>query len=191
VPLEFWNTVFSGFTLAVVAAAAVAAIVQLRHLRASNQLSALLAVLQTWQDGKFQEWMEFVRNDLPERVKDPTFLEGLRDPMGERGDHPELRVCDWFEQVGSYMKQGLLDERLFLDLISGNAVRYWTRLWPVIRILRERMGPALYENFEYLAVRSSLWNKKFPNGLYPRGMPRFAELEAMVDTGSRATTSKP
>ncbi|HLJ85066.1 MAG TPA: DUF4760 domain-containing protein [Candidatus Eremiobacteraceae bacterium] len=188
--IEAWNTLLSGSTFAVVAAAAIAAIVQLRHLRASNQLNALLTVLETWQDSQFQECMKFVRDDLQEKVKDPTFLESLRDASGERGAHPELLVCDWFEQVGSYMKHGLLDERLFLDLISGTAVRYWRKLAPVTSQLRARRGAAVYENFEYLAVRGRIWNKKFPDGTYPRGTPRFAELEAM-DAGTPGVASKP
>ena len=189
-PLEFWNTVFSGFTLAVVAAAAIAAIVQLRHLRASNQLSALLTVLETWQDSEFQELMKFVRTELQEKIKDPAFLESLRDTTRARSDEPDRRVCDWFEQVGSYVKNGLLDERLFLDLVSGTSVRYWRWLWPVISALRERGGPGVYENFEFLAARGRLWAKKYPNGVYPRNTPRFAELEAM-DAGTPVATSKP
>ena len=98
------NTLFAALTLVVVAAAAAAAVIQLRHLRASNQLSGLLTVLETWQNAQFQEWMEFVRDELPIRVTEPAFIESLRKVPVNRRVHPELHVCDWYEQVGSYMK---------------------------------------------------------------------------------------
>jgi hypothetical protein len=178
VDLVALNTIFAALTLVVVAAAAVAALIQLRHLRASNQLNGLLTVLETWQNAQFQEWMEFVRDELPAKLTDPVFMDGLRARPINRRTHPEMHVCDWYEQVGSYMKNGLLDERSFLDIISANANEYWTSLWPVIAILRERRGPSAYENFEYLAARGRLWNKKFPDGDYPRGTPRIAEMDA-------------
>jgi hypothetical protein len=75
------------------------------------------------------------------------------------------------------MKNGLLEERSFLDIISSNANEYWALLWPVIAVLRERRGPSVYENFEYLAARGRLWNKKFPRGAYPSGTPRIADMD--------------
>jgi hypothetical protein len=189
VDLVALNTIFAALTLVVVAAAAVAALIQLRHLRASNQLNGLLTVLETWQNAQFQEWMEFVRDELPARITEPAFIHSLRKRPINRRVHPELHVCDWYEQVGSYMKNGLLDERSFLDIISANANEYWDSLWPVIAILRERRGPSAYENFEYLAVRGRLWNKKFPDGDYPRGTPRIAEMGPR-DAGPRAAPSE-
>jgi hypothetical protein len=188
-PVEL-NTIFAALTLLVVAAAAVAALIQLRHLRASNQLNGLLTVLETWQNAQFQEWMEFVRDELPGKIKDPTFLDGLRTRPINRRVHPEMHVCDWYEQVGSYMKNGLLEERSFLDIISANADEHWVLLWPVIAILRERAGPSAYENFEYLAARGRLWQKKYPLGYYPRGTPRIAELEYR-DAGPSVPASNP
>jgi len=47
--LEALNTTFAGAAFAVIGATAIAAIVQLRHLRASNQINALLTILQDWQ----------------------------------------------------------------------------------------------------------------------------------------------
>jgi hypothetical protein len=182
------NTIFAALTLVVVAAAAVAALIQLRHLRASNQLNGLLTVLETWQNAQFQEWMEFVRDELPAKRTDPAFMDGLRTLPINRRVHPEMHVCDWYEQVGSYMKNGLLEERSFLDIISSNANEYWALLWPVIAILRERRGPSVYENFEYLAARGRLWNKKFPRGAYPSETPRIGDIDDR-DAGPSAPAS--
>jgi hypothetical protein len=84
----------------------------------------------------------------------------------------------------------LLEERSFLDIISANADEHWVLLWPVIAILRERAGPSAYENFEYLAARGRLWQKKYPLGNYPHGTPRIAEVEN-IDTGPSAPASNP
>ena len=42
--------------------------------------------------------------------------------------------------------------------------------------MRRTRGDALYENFEYLAVRGVLFDRAHPHGCYPRGTPRIAEL---------------
>lgn len=175
--VEVLSTIFAGLTFVVIGATAIAAIVQLRHLRASNQLSALLTLLKSWQDPQFHGWMDFVINDLVEKMKDPVFVASLEAIPPERRIHPELHICDFYEQVGSYMKYGLLDEKSFLD-VGWRVTRSWSLLWPVIEIMRRsRKTPALYENFEYLAARGRLWEKRHPGGNYPKGTPRMREID--------------
>jgi hypothetical protein len=176
-PLETVSIALSAATLIVVGAAAIAAIVQLRHLRASNQLSALLGILDQWNQPHLQAAYAHLIRDLPAKLADEEYLRRLRAPGSrDRANYPELLICDLWEQVGTYTKHGLIDERILLDIISGQVVNAWQLTWPVTKILRERSA-ADGENFEYLAVRSLLWSRRFADGLYPRGMPRMAELQ--------------
>ncbi len=174
---EVMNLVLSTVTLVVVAAAAVAAIVQLRHLRASNQLNALLAILDQWSQPTVRAaYVEFSRR-MPEKLADPEYVAALRAPGSlDRGTYPEFLVFDLWEQVGTYAKHGLIDESILLDITSSQVSNAWKLAAPVVAIVRATHGPSSFENFEYLAVRSDLWTKRYPNGTYPAGLPRMPQL---------------
>jgi hypothetical protein len=175
--LEVWNTIFAGATFAVIAATAIAALVQLRHLRAGNQLNALLTLLEMWGTPDMQGHIRYVRTALQEKVKDPVFLGKYEDSGLSRADNPELLVADFWEQIGTFVKYELIDERSWLDIASSQILHAWEDLERPITVMRLRGGPSVYENFEYIAVRSSLWVRRHPKGTYPAGTPRMASLE--------------
>jgi hypothetical protein len=174
---ETLNLVMSAATLIVVAAAAVAAIVQLRHLRQSNQISALLEILNQWNQPALQQaYVEFSR--IAAKVKDPEYVKLLQAPGSpDRGSHPEFLICDFWEQVGTYAKHELLDERILLDIVSAQVANAYRLATPAVAIIRQEHGSSSFENFEYLAVRATLWSRRYPDGTYPTGLPRMAELE--------------
>jgi hypothetical protein len=174
---EVLNAIFSGLTLVVFIVTAVAAIVQLRHLRSNTSLQGLTMVLQDWQKPEMQAWIRYVRLELPEKLKDPTFCDEFRRRL-DRVHHPELHVCDYWEQCGTYIKYGMIDRLTFLDSSCATIVRLWESIYPAIVIMRERGGPSVYENFEYLAVLSKQWIDAHPNGAYPANMPRWDKLNA-------------
>jgi hypothetical protein len=177
-PLEVINTIFAGATFVVIAATAIAAVVQLRHLRASNQLSALVTILQDWQKPQMQGWVRFVREEMPNRLRDPEYLGSLGDKSADRDLHPWLHLCDYYEQLGAYIKFGLVDRRSFLDLGGANVVDFYRTVRPAIERARVLRGSdAAFENFEYLAVLGLEWSKRHPQGTYPARVPRFSELE--------------
>lgn len=174
---ETLNLVMSAATLIVVAAAAVAAIVQLRHLRQSNQISALLEILNQWNQPALQQaYFEFSR--LSKKLEDPDYVKLLQAPGSpDRRSHPEFLIGDFWEQVGTYAKHELLDERILLDIVSAQVANAYRLAKPAITIIREKHGSSAFENFEYLAVRATLWSRRYPNGTYPNGLPRMAQLE--------------
>jgi hypothetical protein len=173
---ETMNVALSAATLIVVAAAAIAAVVQLKHLRASNQLTALLAIMNQWNSPTVQEALNALRR-VPEKLKDPDYVAVLkRGAM--RAEHPEFLALDLWEQIATFSKHGLIDERVLLDISSSQVLVAWRSVQPAIPLIRERGGPSAFENFEYLAVRARLWEKRHPDGTYPSGMPRMSELES-------------
>jgi hypothetical protein len=173
---EILNAIFSGLTLVVFIVTAIAAVVQLRHLRSNTSLQGLTMVLQDWQKPEMQAWISYVRLELPEKLKDPAFREEYRRSGRDRARHPELNVCDYWEQCGTYIKYGMIDRLTFLDSSCTTIVRLWQCVYPAIVILRERGGPSVYENFEFLAVLSQQWIDAHPNGAYPANMPRWEQL---------------
>jgi len=178
VSVEWIGIMLSAATLLVIGATAVAAVVQLRHLRASNQLSALLEILDQWNTPALREAYARFYSDLPAKLSDPDFRADYASKGSiDRSAHPEMLVFDLWEQVGTYAKHGLIDERILLDIISSQVLNAWRRAAPALEIARKANGPATAENFEYLAVKAARWNTKYSDGTYPRGYPRMAELE--------------
>src|SRR5215472_3008813 len=97
--LELWSTIFAGATFVVIAATAVAALVQLRHMRAGNQLNALLTLMEMWETPEMQGHIRYAHTTLQEKIKDPAFLTEFGSPGLSRADHPELLVADFWEQI--------------------------------------------------------------------------------------------
>jgi hypothetical protein len=157
-------------TFVVIAASAIAALVQLRHLRQSNQLSGLLSVLELFQQPRVHELIDFMRHELPEKMENPDFRAGLERSPIDRREHPELHLCDLYDQIGSYVRTGLVDESLFLQASWFNIVLNWTILEPVVTICR-RTRPNLFENFEFLAGRAVSLRQRHPHGIYASAPP--------------------
>ena len=184
--LESLNTAAAFSTLVVIGVAAFAAIVQLRHLRTSNQLSGLLTILHYSQDPEEHERRSFVLNDLEDRLKDPEFRRSLMQHPVDQRIHVELKVCDFFEQIGNYVKCGLIDESTYLDTACDFVDTMWVKLEPVIAIMRRTRDETVYDNFEYLTARSRLWIARYPGGTYPKNTDRLPIRDHWLATDSVA-----
>lgn len=170
------SIILSVATLVVVGAASVAAIIQLRHLRTSNQLNALLEIMNQWNLPTVQSALAELRT-VPEKMNDPKYVAALNAPGSvDRASHPEFLALDLWEQIGTYCKYRLVDETILLDITAAQVADAWTCAEPVIRLLRARAGPATLENFEYLVVRSKLWSRKHATGAYPARLPRVTDI---------------
>jgi len=172
--LEALSTAAAVGTFLVIAATAIAALIQLRHLRVSNQLQGLLAILSLPFEPVLQESFEFVSHDLEDRLRDPAFRHELEKPTVDRKIHKEMRVLDYYERLGSIVKNGLMPEELYFD--NSTPEQYWKLLSQVIAIRRRTRGHVVYDNFEYLVSRSRAYDRRHPDGNYPRGEGRV-EIE--------------
>jgi hypothetical protein len=186
---EYITAISALGTFFVIAVSAAAGVRQLQHIRASNQLAGIMRYTEWWESPHIQDAIKYIRDDLPGRLRDPAYRSELLNPVVSRAGHPELVVCDWAEQAGSYVKYGLLDEAQFLDLGSAFVRTMWERLEPVVAMRRIAAGPAMFENFEYLAARAQQFTAKRPNGNYPRNCPRLLtqrRAQELVDAANSA-----
>lgn len=170
--LEFWNTIGTWATFLVIAGTCATAVIQLRHVRTANQLGGLLTTFGILQDPQLRELINFVRHDLQERLKDESFRASVLQTPVDRAAHPELYLIDIYNHIGSFVRNGLIDERIYLQTEWYNVNLYWKLLSPIIEI-RRNYDPHLFENFEYLAARAAAWKKSHPQGNYPAGEPRM------------------
>lgn len=169
---ELWNTVAAWGTFLVIAGTCVTAIIQLRHLRTANQLGGLLTTFGILQDPSLRELINFVRHDLQERLEDESFRASLLQTPVDRAAHPELYLIDIYNHIGSFVRNELIDERIYLQTEWYNVNLYWKLLSGVIEIRRD-YDPHLFENFEYLATRALAWKQGHPQGDYPPGERRM------------------
>ena len=171
--VEILDAIASIGTFVVITVTAIAALIQLRHMRSANQLAGLLQTVNTWESASFQEKKRWVKDVLPAKLKENKFMHELRSSSTlDRLEHPELAVCDLWEQTGCYVKHGIISEEPFLDLCAAQVAGDWNMLVPVVGLRREAFGDAAYENFEYLAARAFAYQKHNPTN-YPSHTPRL------------------
>lgn len=181
--LELINAVASLLTVCIIAATAIAAMAQLRHLRAGNQISAMLSIGEELSAERFVAAGQLVRRRLPDLVDDPEYrsYNAARDAGGypkNNADFEELRtalntICNAFEELGILVKNGIVDAGLFLDRYSWVIHGWWSLTEKSVADAREATGQvAVWENFEYLAVMARDWMRTHPS-TFPKGMARM------------------
>ena len=184
-----WEALTAISTLAtflVIGATAAAALVQLHHLRAANQLNALLTVLKFPYEPIQREARKFLTDELPDRLREAHFRKQLEVGEINRDTHKELIVCDYYERIGSFIKNGLLAADLYLDQSSPELT--WRALEPAISIARRKRGATVYENFEYLIALSREWDRRHPSGNYPKSIGRLDLIDPWFDIDCRELT---
>ena len=173
--LEALNTAGVLLTAVIIATTAIAAVIQLRHIRASNELTAFSEAMELWYAPSVQEGFRFIQHDLEEKMKDPAFRNDL-DSAGvvDHTRHPELSPVDFFDNIGVMVSLGLLREEVILHPASQLVENLWERLSPTIAIMRRKRGRQLYVSFEYLAARARVWQDRYPEGFQVKGWERLA-----------------
>lgn len=189
-PLELVNTLATVATTIIILATAIAALVQLRHLRAQNQISAQLALRQVLLDRDFLQAVGRARQEVPVLMDEPAFRRyvagyhlGLADD-DERYDslyEEILLVGRNLENIGNMIRNGLTDERIFLEQYATLVIIAWDATEPLLRIRRAATrSDAPWEDFEYLTVLARRWTAE-RGSAYPKGvgriLPPFDELE--------------
>lgn len=187
--IELLSVAISALTFLVIAVTAAAATVQLRHMRANNDLSALMTLLDDWKSDDVQRWFRFVMIELPEKLKEFGFLDDLRGNAVDRTVHPELNMCDFWEQIGTYVRFGLINREALLSIAGYTVKNIYDSVQPCIEAIRQTEGDSLYENFELLAALGALYQHRYPDGRYPKDVPRYAALPMAVREPLRAAAT--
>ena len=131
---------------------------QLDHLRRATQLEGVMAFVEKLDDGAYIEAERFVRAELADKMRDESFREELAQGFGARD--PVVQqvyvVLKHWEQLGTYVKNGLLDAELIYDLVSPTPTRLWELLRDAVDVSRKRT-PTAWRNFERLAQDNRRW----------------------------------
>ena len=187
--LELWSVIASVGTFVVITATAVAAVLQLGHMRAANKVTYIQAFFHEFEGPELREGFEFVRKYLAARLEDPVFRNELRSGFPDRATHPEIAICNFFDQWGLYYRDGVIDGESFMRVNAQVIANYWGRLEPVVALIATMTGGVnrAFEQFEFLTVRARKWLARHPDGNYPSGAERIpvADRWAEEDAGQR------
>lgn len=170
-------------TFVVIAASAIAALLQLRHLRGSNQIVALTECREKMESAEFRRAQRFVSYELPQRLADPQECLLIAQSQSQfEGEYQDIdTVANFFENLGSFVKNRIIDQQIACDLLSYVVMRNWNALLPVTTYVRADLNePAMWENFEYLAMLSEQYMARHPSA-YPPGAPRMPEDRSFID----------
>ena len=182
--LESLNTIGTLATVAIVAATALAALIQLRHLRAGNQINAMLTIGEKFQSEEFAQALELASADLEALMEEPAFRDyniaiATGSPTGNVPAHyvatrrAALLVGNTYEELGILIKNAIVDRDLFLDRYCGVAIRTWKRLEHFLAFIRElQEDQGIWETFEMVVVLSERYLHDHPT-TYPSGLPRI------------------
>jgi len=131
---------------------------QLNHLRRSTQLQGAMNIFKEMDDKAFREAVRFVVHDLKGQMSDPVFREALAFPeAADDSVHKENIVLRFFERVGAYIKEGLLDGDLVYTVVPTVIISTWENLSEVTSIQRASISQLKAENFEYLYEGAKAW----------------------------------
>ena len=173
-------------TFVVIAATALAALIQLRHLRAANDMATSNMFIQEYEGPDLREAFSFVRTQLAQRLKDPAFRQEIRNRQLDRTKHPEIAVCNLFDQWGGYYRHGAINRTQFMRHNAGVVTAFWKILEPVIALAAANDGAnTAFEQFEYMAVIAKDWLASHPQGDYPKGMRRMPLSDPWRDEDTR------
>jgi hypothetical protein len=176
--LELLSTLAAVGTFVVIAATAYAGIVQLRHLRSSNQISAITGIQGVIESPEFEAARRFIQSDLPRLMKEPRFAARIGRVLDSELSGLTT-IINVFESLGVFCKYSIIDREVACDLLSGPILSSWTALVPFIAIRRRILdAPAFAENFEYLAMLCEDFEARHPDGAYPRGARRMRVEES-------------
>jgi hypothetical protein len=146
----------SVFTGLVIAATAIAAVIQLRHMRGGNQILALTECREALESPEFREAQNFVSRVLPERLRDISKARKVFTMNPFVGDYQAIAtVGKFFENMGLFVRRGIIDEGIACDSWSFVILRDWQALAPVIEVIRRKTSPTAYVYFEYLAAAAA------------------------------------
>jgi hypothetical protein len=134
---------------------------QLNHLRRSTQLEGAMRIFDDMDKPEFREAVRFVVHDLRNHMQDPAFRDAVGFPEAASDSvHKENIVLRFFERVGAYVREGLLDGSLIYTVVPTTILSTWESLVDVVALQRKTTSQLKAENFEFLYQGTVNWSKE-------------------------------
>ena len=135
-------------------------LVQLEHSRKSNDLLGAMSIFAKFEDPRFVDAYHFVINGLDRRLQDETYRRELTEFGSSDERHKELVVLRTMENVGGYVRYGLIDGDIIYDCNYPEIVGCWEGLHDVVAAHRRAFGTNFWTNYEFLYNEAKAWSRK-------------------------------
>lgn len=139
--------------LIVIAVGAYLAYQQINRLRRQQEAELVQQIFATLNAQDFSEALEFVYNDLPNRLSDAAYVRDIVEGKATASSHREFKVMHFFNGLGLLVHAKMVAEDPIVLIVSSPCVRAWDHVAPVVELLRRRF-PHAYTPFEALVARS-------------------------------------
>lgn len=180
--LELLTALASLTTAIVIGASAIAALVQLQHMRASNQITGFLTLRTMLDDVAHQRAITLIHRE-GDISQDKDYRAFVADNAARKPTHGQERyenlrlaillIANAFDVIGTLVRNGVVDDRLFFEQYCGPIEGLWQRLQGYIVLERAvHQDDGIWEDFEYLAARSRRFALAHPSS-YPKDLPRL------------------
>ena len=130
---------------------------ELEHVRRSNDLAGAISIFNRLESPRFVDAYHFVIKDLKNQLNDDRYRAKLTDFGVSDAAHKELIVLRTMENIGGYIRYGLMDGRIIFDCLYPEIVGCWEHLTDVVSVHRASFGTNFWENYEYLYDRAKRW----------------------------------
>jgi hypothetical protein len=136
----------------IIAVSATCALRQVNQLCRATQLDGTMRVFAEFTDPGLIAARNFVLSELNQRLKDPEFVQELKNyGKVDIAKHPEYRLLLFLQLVGSLVKNRLVDGPGIYEFAQYSIVRSWDYLEPVVRMQREATNnPYMWGGVDFL-----------------------------------------
>jgi hypothetical protein len=133
---------------------------QLQQLQRATQLEGTMTIFEMLRGPQFQEAWRFVVSDLDERMKDEKFKDEAERVSGvDVSVHKERFLMRTYEEIGTYVRHGLVSGEPFFEYGGAVIVEAWERLSGLVTAIRKYGNKKLWVNFEYLYTQAKRYDE--------------------------------
>jgi hypothetical protein len=132
----------------------------LEQLQRTTQLEGVMEIFRELSAPQVQESAHFIRTELFEKMKDPSFRASASKPVvTDTSVHKELVLMRLFERIGAIVKHGLIDPSVMFDVAHPVVTIMWEILDEsgYFAMRQKSVGGPVWENFEYLYRAARRW----------------------------------
>ncbi|MGD1068088.1 MAG: hypothetical protein ABR975_14870 [Vulcanimicrobiaceae bacterium] len=178
------SAVSSVISTLVVVIGGLVALRQLRFARHANELATLTKFAELWETEPLQKARHFIRDELPNLMRDPAFVAEVRQTTtGGGGVIANLTpLTNFYEDMATYVYTGALSEKTVMLIYGGNVAGTWNGVRGVMVLLREAQGDDIGNMFEHLAMRATAWRAQAERREFRR-LLRDPEMPASASFG--------
>jgi len=145
---------------------------QLDELRRATQLEGAMHIFAELDSPELDDARRFVTYELHEKLKDPQFRKEVElTSLGDARVHKELLILRFFDRVGTYVEEGLIEGEIINKAAFGRILASWVMLSDVVAIHRSVVGDLLWQRFEKLKNSAADWVQR--QGVEPSKVNAF------------------